>query len=85
VSTSPSTSWLKGFVDLDAKGFVLTDSDLGDVGFEPLPFESSPRGNLRGRRCPVTVDETCCRSGGRRFQRDSFGSSKARADDDLKV
>jgi hypothetical protein len=32
-----------------------------------------------------TVDETCCRSGGRRFQRDSFGSSKARADDDLKV
>ena len=44
-----------------------------------------PRGNLRGRRCPGTVDETCCRSGGRRFQCDSFGSSKARADDDLKV
>lgn len=44
IGTSPSTSWLEGFVELDAKGFVLTDSDLGDVGFEPLPFETSRAG-----------------------------------------
>ena len=44
LGTAPSTGWLDGFVDLDAKGFVLTDSDLGDVGFEPLPFETSRAG-----------------------------------------
>ena len=33
-------------MELDAKGFVLTDSDLGDVGFEPLPFETSRAGIL---------------------------------------
>lgn len=44
IGTSPSTSWLEGFVELDAKGFVLTDSDLGDIGFEPLPFETSRAG-----------------------------------------
>jgi thioredoxin reductase (NADPH) len=44
IGTSPSTSWLEGFVELDAKGFVLTDSDLGDVGFDPLPFETSRAG-----------------------------------------
>ena len=31
-------------MELDAKGFVLTDSDLNDVGFEPLPFETSRAG-----------------------------------------
>ena len=36
--------WLEGFVLLDAKGFVLTDSDLNDVGFDPLPFETSRAG-----------------------------------------
>ena len=44
IGTSASTSWLEGFVELDAKGFVLTDSDLNDVGFEPLPFETSRAG-----------------------------------------
>ncbi len=44
IGTAPSTSWLKGFVELDAKGFVLTDSDLADVGFAPLPFETSRAG-----------------------------------------
>ena len=44
IGAEPATSWLKGFVELDAKGFVLTDSDLGDVGFDPLPFETSRAG-----------------------------------------
>lgn len=44
IGTSPSTSWLEGFVELDAKGFVLTDSDLGDIDFDPLPFETSRAG-----------------------------------------
>lgn len=34
----------RGFVDLDSKGFVLTDSDLGDIDFDPLPFETSRAG-----------------------------------------
>ena len=44
IGAAPSTGWLEGFVDLDAKGFILTDSDLGDVGFEPMPFETSRAG-----------------------------------------
>ena len=44
IGAAPATSWLKGFVELDAKGFVLTDSDLGGVGFDPLPFETSRAG-----------------------------------------
>jgi thioredoxin reductase (NADPH) len=44
IGTSPSTSWLAGFVELDSKGFVLTDSDLGDIDFDPLPFETSRAG-----------------------------------------
>jgi thioredoxin reductase (NADPH) len=44
IGTVASTSWLDGFVELDDKGFVLTDSDLGDIGFDPLPFETSRAG-----------------------------------------
>ncbi len=47
IGAVPFTEWLDGFVELDDKGFVLTDSDLvGRVhdGFEPLPFETSRPG-----------------------------------------
>jgi thioredoxin reductase (NADPH) len=45
IGAVPFTSWLDGFVELDAKGFVLTDADLGPhVGFDPLPFETSRPG-----------------------------------------
>ncbi len=47
IGAVPFTDWLDGFVELDDKGFVLTDSDLvGRVpdGFEPLPFETSRPG-----------------------------------------
>lgn len=47
IGAVPFTTWLDGFVELDDKGFVLTDSDLvGRVpeGVEPLPFETSRPG-----------------------------------------
>ncbi len=47
IGAVPFTEWLDGFVELDDKGFVLTDTDLvGRVpdGFEPLPFETSRPG-----------------------------------------
>jgi thioredoxin reductase (NADPH) len=47
IGAVPFTAWLDGFVELDDKGFVLTDSDLvGRVvdGFEPLAFETSRPG-----------------------------------------
>jgi thioredoxin reductase (NADPH) len=47
IGAVPFTAWLDGFVELDEKGFVLTDRDLaGRVpdGFEPLPFETSRPG-----------------------------------------
>ncbi len=47
IGAVPFTDWLDEFVELDDKGFVLTDSDLvGRVpdGFEPLPFETSRPG-----------------------------------------
>jgi thioredoxin reductase (NADPH) len=47
IGAVPFTEWLDGFVELDDKGFVLTDSDLvGRVpdGFDPLPFETSRPG-----------------------------------------
>ncbi len=46
IGAVPFTDWLDGFVELDDKGFILTDVDLAgrDVGFEPLPFETSRPG-----------------------------------------
>ncbi len=44
IGAVPFTDWLDGFIELDEKGFVLTDVDLlGRVpdSFEPLPFETS--------------------------------------------
>jgi thioredoxin reductase (NADPH) len=44
IGAVPFTDWLDGFLELDDKGFILTDTDLRDVGFEPLPFETSRPG-----------------------------------------
>lgn len=44
IGAVPFTGWLDGFVELDEKGFVLTDSDLDGLSFEPLPFETSRPG-----------------------------------------
>lgn len=44
IGAVPFTDWLDGFLELDDKGFVLTDSDLHDLSFEPLPFETSRPG-----------------------------------------
>jgi len=48
IGAVPFTEWLDGFVELDEKGFVLTDVALGatdlELGFEPLPFETSRPG-----------------------------------------
>ncbi len=52
IGAEPATSWLRGAIALDAKGFVLTDRSLGaevldDPIFdsrEPLPFETSAPG-----------------------------------------
>ncbi len=47
IGAVPFTDWLDGFVELDDKGFVLTDTDLiGRLpeGFDPLPFETSRPG-----------------------------------------
>jgi thioredoxin reductase (NADPH) len=44
IGAVPFTDWLAGFLELDDKGFILTDTDLRDVGFEPLPFETSRPG-----------------------------------------
>jgi thioredoxin reductase (NADPH) len=46
IGAVPFTDWLDGFVELDDKGFVLTDTDvLGRTeGFEPLPYETSRPG-----------------------------------------
>ena len=50
---SPNTTWLKGCLALDDKGFVLTDRSLtedrldgpwADLGRRPLPFETSRPG-----------------------------------------
>lgn len=47
IGAVPFTDWLRGVVELDDKGFVLTDVDLeGPLpqGFDPLPFETSRPG-----------------------------------------
>jgi thioredoxin reductase (NADPH) len=44
IGAVPFTDWLGGFIELDDKGFVLTDSDLHGLAFEPLPFETSRPG-----------------------------------------
>ncbi len=44
IGAVPHTEWLNGFVELDEKGFVLTDSELHGLPFEPLPFETSRPG-----------------------------------------
>ena len=44
IGAVPFTDWLQGFVELDDKGFVLTDSDLRGLSFDPLPFETSRPG-----------------------------------------
>lgn len=44
IGAVPFTDWLDGFVELDDKGFVLTDGDLHGLPFEPLPFETSRPG-----------------------------------------
>jgi len=47
IGAVPFTDWLEGFVELDDKGFILTDTDLAGSfsdGFEPLPFETSRPG-----------------------------------------
>ena len=44
IGAVPFTDWLQGFVELDVKGFVLTDSDLRGLSFDPLPFETSRPG-----------------------------------------
>ncbi len=44
IGAVPFTDWLDGFIELDDKGFVLTDSDLHGLAFEPLPFETSRPG-----------------------------------------
>lgn len=44
IGAVPFTDWLAGFIELDDKGFVLTDSDLHGLAFEPLPFETSRPG-----------------------------------------
>ena len=52
IGAEPATSWLDGTVELDEKGFILTDRLLHDdalvdplfSGREPLPFETSAPG-----------------------------------------
>ena len=45
IGAVPFTGWLDGFLQLDERGFILTDSELGDgLCFEPLPFETSRPG-----------------------------------------
>ena len=44
IGAVPFTDWLAGFIELDDKGFILTDSDLHGLAFEPLPFETSRPG-----------------------------------------
>jgi thioredoxin reductase (NADPH) len=49
IGAQPATEWLSSCTALDADGFVLTDTDLGDdlpeawrlLGRRPLPFETS--------------------------------------------
>jgi thioredoxin reductase (NADPH) len=45
IGAVPFTDWLAGFVELDDKGFIVTDTGLGDdLPFDPLPFETSRPG-----------------------------------------
>ena len=45
IGAVPFTQWLDGFIELDERGFILTDVDLpDDLPFEPLPFETSRPG-----------------------------------------
>ncbi len=45
IGAVPFTEWLHGVVDLDAKGFVLTGTDVSsENGTSPLPFETSRPG-----------------------------------------
>lgn len=45
IGAVPFTDWLAGFVELDDKGFIPTDSGLrGALSFDPLPFETSRPG-----------------------------------------
>jgi thioredoxin reductase (NADPH) len=52
IGADPATSWLGGALELDAKGFILTDRGLPDAvrsdpnfaAREPLPFETSVPG-----------------------------------------
>ncbi len=45
IGAVPFTAWLDGFLQLDERGFILTDSELADgLCFEPLPFETSRPG-----------------------------------------
>jgi thioredoxin reductase (NADPH) len=44
IGAVPFTEWLDGFVELDEHGFVLTDADLDDLTFDPLPYETSRPG-----------------------------------------
>jgi thioredoxin reductase (NADPH) len=44
IGAVPFTDWLDGFVELDDKGFVLTDADLSGLPFDPLPYETSRPG-----------------------------------------
>ena len=45
IGAVPFTHWLQDTVELDAKGFVLTGSDVSDDnGHTPLPFETSRSG-----------------------------------------
>jgi thioredoxin reductase (NADPH) len=52
IGAEPATAWLIGALDLDAKGFILTDRSLPDATTnsplfatrDPFPFETSVPG-----------------------------------------
>ncbi len=45
IGAVPHTNWVADLIELDDKGFILTDSAvLGAPGYEPLPYETSQPG-----------------------------------------
>ena len=80
IGAVPFTDWLGDLVELDDKGFVLTDADLrGEHHFIPLPFETSLPGIFAAGDVRRGLDEACGGRRRRRFQRHTLGPSAPRS------
>ena len=71
IGAVPNTEWLNGCVELDSKGYIVTN---------PMsPFETVTTRCLRCGRCESRIFKTRCRGGRRRLCRDPRGAALPRA------